>query len=106
MAVTAKSIADGTCATTRTAIYTVPAATKAYVRHAVFYNAGTTSASLLVYLTRSGGTARVVDVGSIPAAGRGVSFDESALTMSTGDAIEVEASTGNVTYVVTGAEET
>lgn len=106
MAVTAKSIADGTCATTQTAIYTVPASTKAYVRHAVFYNAGSTSVDLLVYLTRSGGTARVIDVGTIPAGGRAVSFDESALTMSAGDAIEVLASTGNVTYVVTGAEET
>lgn len=106
MGVAAGSLADGTCPTTKTTVYTVPASTKAYVRLLTLHNLGTTTTTVVVYVKRSGSSSRVVDRGELGPSETGVSFDGVALTLSAGDEVELEASAGNVDYTLTGATET
>lgn len=107
MPITAKSLADGQLASTKGTLYTVPAATRSYVKFLFLHNTGATSETVLVYVKRSGSSSRVIGRGVLAGDESLAVIDKDAtLTLSAGDVIEGETTTATtVDYVITGAEE-
>lgn len=105
---TAKSIADGQVATSQGAIYTVPAATTAYVKQVTFYNTNAATQTLDVWLRRGAGTSRQIRRFTL-AQNESIDLLDSGetLELATTDTIRAATTTATaVDYVVMGVEET
>jgi len=100
---TPKLLAEGQVANSKTAMYTVPGATSAYVRTMKFYNTNVATQTINLYI--STGTSRQTYKFEL-------ATDESAevddrLTLETGDLIEADTTTATaVDFTVHGVEET
>lgn len=103
-----KTIADGQVANSQTAIYTVPASTVAYVKQVAFFNTNAATQTLIVWIKRSGQTARKIRQFTV-AENESVDLldDGDTFQLSTGDAIQASTTTTTaVDYTVMGVEET
>ncbi len=104
-----KSLADGTLPNAQAAIYTSPAATVTYVSSVSLYCDTATPQTVVLYIKRSGGTARKW---------RRYVFNEqhdhaevlesgARIVLAAGDAIEAVSTTASVVpYTITGVTET
>ena len=108
MAFTAGSIADGQVANAPAAIYTVPGATKAYLKTVTLFNTNAAEQTVVLRVVRSGGTPRVWKRFVLAQNESGEAIDAAgSLELSTGDAITAETTTAAaVDYTVTGVLET
>lgn len=104
MAITAKTLADGTTPTSATDIYTVPALTKAYVTRLRFGATSSAEVAVTVYITRSGSTPRRYGSLTIPSMGAGATLFN--VPLSAGDAVRILADSTSCDYTLFGAEET
>jgi hypothetical protein len=104
MAVSGQSLADGTLATSKTTIYTVPADTVVWPRFLSIFNTSVTAQTVLVYLKRSGSSSRTLRRYSLDQYENALVFDkDDNLCLSAGDEIEAETTTvGVVEYVLSG----
>ena len=91
----------------QTALYTVPAATKGYVRTVKLYNTSGSTVTVTVYVKRSGGTARTVASPSLATLESVDIVDpDETWVLSTGDTVEAVCTTASVVdYTILGAEE-
>lgn len=106
MSITAKSLADGQLPSSKGTLYTVPAATKAYIKFFSLHNTSATPQTVKVYIKRSGGTSRQVDMGQLDQGETGLIVETGSWELSTGDIIEGETTTvAVVDYQILGAEE-
>jgi hypothetical protein len=109
MSFVGKTLADGQLPTTQTAIYTVPASTRAIIKSADFVNNIATVQAVQLWIKRSGGTSRrvcAVSNLSVDEKIEAVSDGES-WSLAAGDIIEGMTTTAAaVDYTITGAEET
>lgn len=106
MAFTAASLADGQLASSPAGIYTA-AGVKAIVKSVTLFNTDSSSRTVSVYITRSGGTRRQIAAIEIDAgAGDNAVPGGGCIVLSSGDALEAGASAGSVVdFVVMGATE-
>jgi hypothetical protein len=101
-----KSLADGQLAATKTTLLTVAAGKVVYVRWASWHSTSAVTQAVVISVTRSGGTSRIIDRGELDQNWTGFSFQESSLELSEGDILEGQSTTASVVdYVISGAEE-
>lgn len=105
---TAGTLSDGQLATSIGALYTVPGATKAYVKALVLFNDNAAQQTIVLYIKRSGGTRRKWRRFVLEQNETANPIEEGgSITLSTGDAIEAITTTATaVDYTVTGVLET
>ena len=108
MAFTAKSLASGTVASSKTTIYTVPSLTKGYVKFLHVHNAGTATETVIVYAKQSAGSSVIIGRVTLLANEQADIIDkDSSLVLSTSDTIEAQSTNNsNVQYFISGGEET
>jgi len=106
MAFTAASLADGQLASSPAGIYTATGV-KAIIKSVTLFNTDSSSRTIGVYITRSGGTRRQIAAIELAAgAGGNAVSSGGCIVLSSGDALEAEASAGSVVdFVVMGATE-
>lgn len=105
MAYTAKSLADGQVAASKTTVYTVPGSTKAIVNHIRVFNNGPTTETVICYLKRSAGTSKKQGIALLQT-NESADFIHKPVNLSTGDTIEMQTSNAStVDFFITGAEE-
>ena len=104
---TGKSLADGQVAIAQTAIYTVPAATIAFVKQIRFFNTNAVTQLVEIWIKRSGGTARKQAQFQLDQNEAADYLEEGGtLELSAGDAILAKTGTAAaVDYMVLGVEE-
>ncbi len=101
---TGKLLADGQCATGKTAIYTVPVTTTAYVKAISFFNNNATDETVDLFV-RKGATSRQIKRFVLSQYDTGVW--DIPFPMATGNLIEAKSTTGAIVdFVVFGVEET
>lgn len=102
-----KNLANGTSPGAKTAVYTVPVGKYALTRSIVLVNTSASAVTMNVYVSIGGGTSRRVlakDI-SIPAGPSATTSFPIDLTLSGGDAIQMDSSSaGDVDFVVNGVE--
>jgi len=109
MSFVGKTLADGQLPTTQTALYTVPASTRAIIKSFDLINNIATVQTVQIWIKRSGGTSRrAVNVGSLSIDERIEALsDGESWTLAAGDSIEGMTTTAAaIDYTITGAEET
>lgn len=95
-----KVLAEGQLASSKTTIYTVPAATETAVQSASFCNTGAGDNTVIVYL-KPGSTSRRIARVTLATNEQLIISD---FTLEAGDLIEAQATNANeVDYIVTGA---
>jgi hypothetical protein len=107
MAFTSKVLASGQLGAAKATIYTVPGATKAYVKYFSVVNTGVGSEVVKVYVNPAG-TSRRIPSGTL-ASGESASLltNGEVLILEAGDLIEAETtSAATVDYFICGVEET
>ena len=99
-----KSLEDGQLPTTKTTIYTCPAAPKrADIDNISFANTTTGDVNVKLYFKASGGTSRRIYKAVLGDEGTGIM--EKRITLEPSDVIEGEADAGSaVDYVISGVE--
>jgi hypothetical protein len=105
---TAKVLADGQLPNAKGTLYTVPGATKAYVKFLHCHNGTATNGEAVKIYTKPGATSRLIGQATLNAgqAVRIIDKDE-AVTLEAGDLIEGSTTTAaTIDYVITGVEET
>lgn len=100
-------LGEGQLPAVKTALYTVPAATKAVIKTITLVNDGATPVTINLYLKRAGSTSRkIIPKNMSFAAGYTLETDEE-YTLGTGDSIEGECSSAaQVDYTINGVQET
>ena len=100
---TPKLLAEGQLAVSKTAMYTVPGATSAYVRTIKLFNTNVLTQTINVYV--STGTSR--QTYRISLAQNETAYMDDRITLETGDLIEADTTTATaVDFTVHGVEET
>lgn len=107
MAFTATVMGEGQLAASKTAVYTVPASTSAYVKFINVFNTNTSNETIIFYINTNG-TSRKWRQLVLEANESATLLDDGAsLQLEAADIIEAETTTAlKVDYVVTGVEET
>lgn len=104
MAFTPKVLAEGQLPNTKTALYTVPGATSAYVHNVKIYNTNAAAQTVRFYVNASG-TSRRLPL-AVLAQDESADVIDQPLQLETGDAIEAETTTSAaVDYILTGVEQ-
>lgn len=108
MAFTAKSLASGSLASSKTTIYTVPSSTKTYIKYLHLHNTGSTTETCIIYAKQSSGTSRIIGrVVLLPNEQADILDKDSSLVLSAADTIEGQSTNASVIdYFMTGGEET
>lgn len=83
MPINGKVLADGQMATTKTAMYTVPAATTAYIRNINLFNTNAAEQTIIIYLNTSGTSRQIARII--------LAQNESAHLLDLGECIVLEA---------------
>lgn len=103
---TAGSLADGQLETSETVIYTVPAATVAYLKTLLLFNTNAATQTIILWIKRSGGTARKWRQISLAQNESADALEGTNLQLSAGDSVEGSTTTGAaVDYTITGVVE-
>lgn len=104
---TAKSLADGQVSTSEAALYTVPAATTAYIKQVTLCNVNAVTQTIDVWIRRSGGTSRKVRRFELAQHESADLLDDGdTFEFSTGDSVRAATTTDSaVDFVVMGVEE-
>ena len=104
MAVRGASLADGTLATSKTTIYTVPADAVVWPRFLSIFNTSAIEQTILIYLKRSGSSSRTLRRYVRAQFENALVFDkDDNLALSPGDVIEAETTTVSVVeFVLSG----
>ena len=101
---TPKVLAEGQLASSKGTLYTVPAATSAYIKSITLYNTNASGQTIAIYL-KPGATSRQIRQ-IVLAQNESYSFDLS-FVLESGDLIEGSSTNATaVDYVITGLEET
>lgn len=103
----AKVLAEGQLPTSKTALYTVPASTVAYVKLFDMLNTNAAQQTIIIYLNTAG-TSRsygraILEINEFAS----VLSDSETIELQAGDTIEAQTTTASaVDYTITGVEET
>ncbi len=98
-----KSLSDGQLATSKTTLYTAPAAKQAIIKRVTLVNTSSGSVDVKLYFKASGGTSRRIFKAVLGDEGTGIMDNE--VTLEAADIIEGEADAGStVDYVLSGVE--
>lgn len=104
MAIAAKLLADGACASSLTTVYTAPGATTALVKTITIRNKNATAESVVIAINGTGTDREVC--AAVLLSGETLVFSE-PLVLLTGDLLKLSATTASgVHYTVSGAEVT
>lgn len=105
MAATVKSLASGQLAATAAAIYTVPSATQTKIFSITYVNTGTVTETIVLTVTRSGGTARTIIPNEMPLLPGYLMEADLPYGLTAGDTIDGGTTLASaVDYLVTGVE--
>ena len=107
MTINIKSLADGQLATTKTTLYTAPAATQAIVKKITLVNTSSGTVNVNLYFKASGGTSRRLIPKDMEMTGGYLAVLDDEVTLEAADIIEGDANAGSVIdYVISGVENT
>jgi hypothetical protein len=101
----AQSLADGQLATSKGALYTVPAGVTVYPRFLSLFNTNAATQTILIYLKRSGSTSRSLRRYELEQYESALVFDRhDDLALSAGDVIEGATTTASAVEYFLGGE--
>ena len=105
MTVTIKSLKDGQLPSSKTTLYTAPAATQTVINRIRLVNTNSTAETVNLYFKASGGTSRRIIPEDYSLAAKALFVMDDVLTMEVSDVIEGSTTTiDKVDYVISGAE--
>ncbi|KKL68718.1 hypothetical protein LCGC14_2122170 [marine sediment metagenome] len=105
MTVTIKSLKDGQLPSSKTTLYTVPAATQTVINRIRLVNTNSTAETINLYFKASGGTSRRIIPEDYSLAAKALFVMDDVLTMEVSDVVEGDTTTvSKVDYVISGAE--